>query len=105
MEEVVLCEKFKMIIGGGLVYFCEWDYKCMCEIVDKVGVIFMIDMVYFVGLIVVGLLDNFVKYVYIVILIIYKIFWGFCGGVIMMGKDFFNFWGKKILKGEIKMMF
>ena len=30
--------------------------------------------------------------------------WALAGGVIMMGKDFPNPWGKKTPKGEIKMM-
>ena len=74
MEEVALREKPKMIIGGGSAYSREWDYKRMREIADKIGAILMIDMR------------------------------GPRGGVIMMGKDFPNPWGKKTPKGEIKMM-
>lgn len=54
----------------------------MCEIVDEVGVYLFVDMVYVVGLIVVGLYLNLLLYVYVVIIIIYKILGGLCGGLI-----------------------
>lgn len=39
---------------GVSVYLCVIDFKCFCEIVDEVGVYLMVDMVYIVGLVVVG---------------------------------------------------
>ena len=104
MEEVALREKPKMIIGGGSAYSREWDYKRMREIADKVGAILMIDMAHPAGLIAAGLLDNPVKYAHIVTSTTHKTLRGPRGGVIMMGKDFPNPWGKKTPKGEIKMM-
>ena len=56
------------------------------------------------GLIAAGLLDNPVKYAHIVTSTTHKTLRGPRGGVIMMGKDFPNPWGKKTPKGEIKMM-
>lgn len=93
-----------MIIGGGSAYSREWDYKRMREIADKVGAILMIDMAHPAGLIAAGLLDNPVKYAHIVTSTTHKTLRGPRGGVIMMGKDFPNPWGKKTPKGEIKMM-
>ena len=104
MEEIALREKPKMIIGGGSAYSREWDYKRMREIADKVGAILMIDMAHPAGLIAAGLLDNPVKYAHIVTSTTHKTLRGPRGGVIMMGKDFPNPWGKKTPKGEIKMM-
>ena len=104
MEEVALREKPKMIIGGGSAYSREWDYKRMREIADKVGAILMIDMAHPAGLIAAGVLENPVKYAHIVTSTTHKTLRGPRGGVIMMGKDFPNPWGKKTPKGEIKMM-
>ena len=102
MEEVALREKPKMIIGGGSAYSREWDYKRMREIADKIGAILMIDMAHPAGLIAAGELDNPVKYAHIVTSTTHKTLRGPRGGVIMMGKDFPNPWGKKTPKGEIK---
>ena len=104
MEEVALRERPKLIIGGGSAYSREWDYKRMREIADKVGALLMIDMAHPAGLIAAGLLDNPVKYAHIVTSTTHKTLRGPRGGVIMMGKDFPNPWGKTTPKGEIKMM-
>ena len=104
MERLALECKPKMIIGGGSAYSREWDYVRMREIADKVGAILMIDMAHPAGLIAAGLLDNPVKYAHIVTSTTHKTLRGPRGGIIMMGKDFPNPWGKKTPKGEIKMM-
>ena len=104
MEEVALREKPKMIIGGGSAYSREWDYKRMREIADKAGAIFMVDIAHPAGLIAAGLLDNPVKYAHIVTSTTHKTLRGPRGGVILMGKDFPNPWGKTTPKGEVKMM-
>ena len=96
--------KPKMIIGGGSAYGREWDYKRMREIADSVGAILMIDMAHPAGLIAAGLLDNPVKYAHIVTSTTHKTLRGPRGGIILMGKDFENPWGKKTPKGEVKMM-
>jgi len=104
MEEVALREKPKMIIGGASAYSREWDYKRMREIADKVGAILMIDMAHPAGLIAAGLLDNPVKYAHIVTSTTHKTLRGPRGGIILIGKDFDNPWGKTTPKGEIKKM-
>ena len=104
MEKKALECKPKLIIGGGSAYSRDWDYKRMREIADKVGAIFMVDMAHPAGLIAAGLLDNPVKYAHIVTSTTHKTLRGPRGGVIMMGKDFPNPWGKKTPKGEIKKM-
>ena len=104
MEQLALEHKPKLIIGGGSAYSREWDYKRMREIADKVGAIFMVDMAHPAGLIAAGLLDNPVKYAHIVTSTTHKTLRGPRGGIILMGKDFENPWGKKTPKGQIKMM-
>ena len=104
MEEIALREKPKMIIGGGSAYSREWDYKRMRDIADKVGAILMVDMAHPAGLIAAGLLDNPLKYAHIVTSTTHKTLRGPRGGVILLGKDFPNPWGKTTPKGEVKMM-
>ena len=104
MERLALEHKPKMNIGGGSAYSREWDYARMRKIADSVGAILMIDMAHPAGLIAAGLLDNPVKYAHIVTSTTHKTLRGPRGGIILMGKDFENPWGKKTPKGEVKMM-
>ncbi len=104
MEKMAIEHKPKLIIGGGSAYSREWDYKRMREIADKVGALLMIDMAPPAGLIAAGLLENPVKYAHIVTSTTHKTLRGPRGGIILMGKDFDNPWGKKTPKGEIKKM-
>lgn len=104
MERLAQEHKPKMIIGGGSAYSREWDYRRMRQIADSVGAILMIDMAHPAGLIAAGLLDNPVKYAHIVTSTTHKTLRGPRGGLILMGKDFENPWGKKTPKGEVKMM-
>ena len=104
MEQLALQHKPKLIIGGGSAYSREWDYARMRQITDKVGALLMIDMAHPAGLIAAGLLDNPVKYAHIVTSTTHKTLRGPRGGIILMGKDFDNPWGKTTPKGEIKKM-
>ncbi len=104
MEEIALREKPKLIVGGGSAYSREWDYKRMREIADKVGALLMIDMAHPAGLIAAGLLENPLKWAHIVTSTTHKTLRGPRGGIILLGKDFPNPWGKTTPKGEIKMM-
>lgn len=104
MEALALEHRPKLIVGGGSAYSREWDYARMRAIADKVGAIFMVDMAHPAGLIAAGLLDNPVKYAHIVTTTTHKTLRGPRGGMILMGKDFENLWGKKTPKGVVKMM-
>lgn len=104
MAQLAQQHKPKLIIGGGSAYSREWDYARMREIADSVGAIFMVDMAHPAGLIAAGLLDNPVKYAHIVTTTTHKTLRGPRGGMILMGHNFENPWGKKSPKGEIKMM-
>lgn len=104
MEEVALRERPKLIIAGASAYSREWDYARMRALADKIGAIFMVDMAHPAGLIAAGLLENPVKHAHIVTSTTHKTLRGPRGGVIILGKDFENPWGKKTPKGEIRMM-
>lgn len=104
MAQLAQQHKPKLIIGGGSAYSREWDYARMREIADSVGALFMVDMAHPAGLIAAGLLDNPVKYAHIVTTTTHKTLRGPRGGMILMGHDFENPWGKKSPKGEIRMM-
>lgn len=104
MEELAIKEQPKLIVGGASAYSREWDYKRMREIADKVGALLMIDMAHPAGLIAAGVLENPVKYAHIVTSTTHKTLRGPRGGIILMGEDFDNPFGKKTPKGEIRKM-
>lgn len=104
MEEVALRERPKLIVGGASAYSREWDYARMRRIADEIGAIFMVDMAHPAGLIAAGLLDNPLRHAHIVTTTTHKTLRGPRGGVIMLGKDFENPWGKKTPKGVTRMM-
>lgn len=104
MEEVARRERPKLIVGGASAYTREWDYARMRRLADEIGAILMIDMAHPAGLIAAGLLDNPVKYAHIVTSTTHKTLRGPRGGLILLGKDFENPFGKVTKKGEVRMM-
>ncbi|MDF1576314.1 MAG: serine hydroxymethyltransferase [Bacteroidales bacterium] len=104
MEEVALKERPRMIVGGASAYSREWDYKRMREIADKIGAILMIDMAHPAGLIAAGLLDNPLPYAHVVTSTTHKTLRGPRGGIILIGKDYENPWGRATKKGVIRQM-
>lgn len=104
LENVARSEKPKLIIAGASAYSREWDYARIRKVADEIGAIFMVDMAHPAGLIAAGLLNNPVKYAHIVTSTTHKTLRGPRGGIILMGEDFPNPWGKTSPKGEIKMM-
>lgn len=104
LEQVAREKRPKLIIAGASAYSREWDYARIRRVADEIGAIFMVDMAHPAGLIAAGLLDNPVRYAHIVTSTTHKTLRGPRGGVILVGKDFPNPWGKTTPKGEIKMM-
>jgi len=96
--------KPKLIIAGASAYSREWDYERIRKVADEIGAIFMVDMAHPAGLIAAGLLKNPLRYAHIVTSTTHKTLRGPRGGIILMGEDFPNPWGKTTPKGEIKMM-
>ncbi len=104
MEELALKHKPKLIVGGASAYSRDWDYKRMREIADKVSALLMFDISHPAGLIAAGLLKNPLPYAHIVTSTTHKTLRGPRGGVIMMGEDFDNPFGKTTAKGKIRKM-
>ena len=104
MEAVAIEKRPKLIIGGASAYSRDWDWKRMRQIADNVGAILMGDIAHPAGLIAKGFLNNAVQYCHICTSTTHKTLRGPRGGLIVMGKDFDNPWGKTTPKGEIKKM-
>ena len=104
LEQVARENKPKLIIAGASAYSRDWDYARIRKVADEIGALFMVDMAHPAGLIAAGLLENPVKHAHIVTSTTHKTLRGPRGGVILMGKDFPNPWGKTTPKGEVKMM-
>ncbi len=104
MEKLAHEIKPKLIIGGASAYSREWDYERMRKIADDIDALLMIDMAHPAGLIAAGLLKNPVEYAHIVTSTTHKTLRGPRGGIILMGKDFDNPFGKKTPKGVIRKM-
>ncbi|MBO4645857.1 MAG: serine hydroxymethyltransferase [Bacteroidales bacterium] len=104
MEARALETRPKLIIGGASAYSRDWDWARMRQIADKIGAILMGDISHPSGLIAKGYLNNAVKYCHIVTTTTHKTLRGPRGGLILMGEDFDNPWGKTTPKGEIKKM-
>jgi glycine hydroxymethyltransferase len=104
VEAVALRENPKLIICGASAYSREWDYARFRAIADKVGALLMADIAHPAGLIAAGLLINPLPHCHIVTSTTHKTLRGPRGGIIMMGKDFDNPWGRTTKKGTaIKM--
>ncbi|MCB0806019.1 MAG: serine hydroxymethyltransferase [Bacteroidales bacterium] len=104
MEEIAQREKPKLILAGASAYSRDWDYKRMREIADKIGAFLMADIAHPAGLIACGLLNDPLKYCHVVTSTTHKTLRGPRGGIIMMGQDFDNPFGKTTPKGVIRKM-
>ncbi|MBC7885858.1 MAG: serine hydroxymethyltransferase [Saprospiraceae bacterium] len=96
--------KPKLIICGASAYSRDWDYKRFREIADEVGALVLADIAHPAGLIAADLLTDPLPYCHIISSTTHKTLRGPRGGIIMMGKDFPNPWGRTTKKGEPIMM-
>jgi glycine hydroxymethyltransferase len=104
VEAQALAVQPKLIICGASAYAREWDYARFRAIADKVGALLLADIAHPAGLIAAGLLDNPLPHCHIVTTTTHKTLRGPRGGLIMMGEDMDNPWGRTTKKGEpIKM--
>jgi glycine hydroxymethyltransferase len=104
MEKIALDEKPKLILAGASAYSRDWDYKRMRQIADQIGAWLMADIAHPAGLIATGLLNDPLKYCHVITSTTHKTLRGPRGGIIMMGKDFDNPFGKTTPKGAIRPM-
>jgi glycine hydroxymethyltransferase len=104
VEAKALEVKPKLIICGASAYSRDWDYQRFREIADKVGALLMADIAHPAGLIAAGELRSPVEHCHIITSTTHKTLRGPRGGIIMMGKNFENPWGRTTKKGNpIKM--
>jgi len=94
----------KLIICGASAYARDWDYARFRSIADKVGALLLADIAHPAGLIAAGLLNNPMEHCHIVTSTTHKTLRGPRGGIIMMGKNFDNPWGKTTKKGDLIKM-
>lgn len=104
VAEIARNEKPKLIIAGASAYSRDWDFKRFREIADEVGAFLMADIAHPAGLIATKKLNDPLPYAHFVTSTTHKTLRGPRGGVIMMGKNFDNPWGRLTQKGApIKM--
>lgn len=94
----------KLIICGASAYSRDWDYARFRQIADEVGALLLADIAHPAGLIAAKKLNDPLPHCHIVTSTTHKTLRGPRGGIIMMGQDFPNPWGKKTKKGEEIMM-
>ncbi len=94
----------KLIVCGASAYSREWDYKRFRAIADKVGALLLADIAHPAGLIAAGLLENPMQHCHIVTTTTHKTLRGPRGGLILMGENFENPWGRKTRKGTVIKM-
>ena len=104
VEAKALEVKPKLIICGASAYSREWDYARFRAIADKVGALLLADIAHPAGLIASGHLKSPMKDCHIVTSTTHKTLRGPRGGIIMMGKNFENPWGRTTKKGNPIMM-
>ncbi|MGH1434136.1 MAG: serine hydroxymethyltransferase [Lewinella sp.] len=91
--------KPKLIICGASAYSRDWDYARFRAIADEVGALLLADIAHPAGLIASGLLNDPMQHCHIVTSTTHKTLRGPRGGIIMMGKNFDNPWGRTTRKG------
>ena len=104
VEQKAIENKPKLIVCGASAYARDWDYARFRAIADKVGALLLADIAHPAGMIATGLLNDPLPHCHIVTSTTHKTLRGPRGGIIMMGKNFENPWGRKTKKGNpIKM--
>ena len=104
VEAIAIKEQPRLIICGASAYARDWDYARFRAIADKVGALLLADIAHPAGMIAKGLLNNPMPHCHIVTSTTHKTLRGPRGGIIMMGENFENPWGRKTRKGNpIKM--
>ncbi|HWQ81147.1 MAG TPA: serine hydroxymethyltransferase [Ignavibacteria bacterium] len=105
IADAAMKEKPKMITVGASAYSRNIDYKKFREIADKVGAFLFADIAHPAGLIAKKLLNDPLPYCHVVATTTHKTLRGPRGGLILIGKDYENPFGKVAPKsGRRKMM-
>ena len=94
----------KLLICGASAYARDWDYAAFRAIADEVGALLLADIAHPAGLIAAGLLADPLPHCHVVTSTTHKTLRGPRGGVIMLGRDFDNPFGKTTRKGTTLKM-
>ena len=95
----------KMISIGASAYPRDFDYAAFRSIADEVGAFLWMDMAHPAGLIAAGVLNDPMPHAHIVSTTTHKTLRGPRGGMLLIGKDFLNPFGKVAPKsGRVKNM-
>lgn len=98
-------EKPKLIIAGASSYSRDIDYKRFREIADANDAILLADIAHPAGLIATGLISDALPHCHIVTTTTHKTLRGPRGGMILIGENFENPFGKRYKKsGRLKKM-
>jgi glycine hydroxymethyltransferase len=104
VEAKALEVKPKLIICGASAYSRDWDYARFRKIADAVGALLLADIAHPAGLIAADLLNDPIPHCHIVTSTTHKTLRGPRGGIIMMGENIDNPFGRTTKKGTpIKM--
>lgn len=101
---IAIQQKPKLLICGASSYSRDWDYERLRSIADEVGAFLLADIAHTAGLIARGLLNDPLPHCHFVTTTTHKTLRGPRGGMILMGQDFDNPWGKKTAKGTLRRM-
>ena len=104
ISKIAKRENPKMIIAGASAYSRDIDFKKFREIADSVGALLLADISHPSGLIAKGILNDPIPHCHIVTTTTHKTLRGPRGGLILMGNDFDNPFGKKLKNGSLKKM-
>ena len=104
VRAIALKEQPKLIVCGASAYARDWDYASFRAIADEVGALLLADIAHPAGLIAAKLLNDPMPHCHIVSTTTHKTLRGPRGGLILMGENFDNPWGRTTTKGKpIKM--
>lgn len=104
IQEIAEKEQPKLIISGASSYSRDIDFEKFRKIADSVGALLMADISHPAGLIAKGILNDPIPHCHFVTTTTHKTLRGPRGGIIMIGKDFDNPFGKKLKNGKLRKM-
>ncbi|MXW63612.1 MAG: serine hydroxymethyltransferase [Bacteroidetes bacterium SB0662_bin_6] len=98
-------QKPRMISIGASAYSRDFDYAAFRDIADETGAFLWMDMAHTAGLIAAGLMNDPMPHCHIVSTTTHKTLRGPRGGMLLIGKDYENPFGKKApASGRVKRM-
>lgn len=100
VEKIANLHKPKLIICGASAYSRDWDYVRFRQIADGIGALLLADIAHPAGLIAAKQLNDPMSHCHIVSSTTHKTLRGPRGGIIMMGENIDNPWGRTTKKGS-----